>query len=139
MTTIFNIYFLTGRTRSDSEVASYIRKIKRVRLLSVLLFIPGAMFAQAGSLISEMQTEHLTSPIGIDVQHPRLSWAEAEGTTRIADVLRRGNRFGGDPERGWCSLEYFGAAKGFADKIGIFSLLKEKGFDANIFSILHIN
>jgi alpha-L-rhamnosidase len=57
-------------------------EMKRVRALVLFGFLSGRLFAQV-----DMQTEHLTNPLGIDVPHPRLSWAAAEGTKPVAYVV----------------------------------------------------
>ena len=57
-------------------------EMKTIQLLSLSVFLSGTLLAQV-----DLQTEHLTSPLGIDVPHPRLSWAAAEGTKPIAFVV----------------------------------------------------
>ena len=59
--------------------------MKAIQLSSLLLFMSISLFAQ--TLVTDMQTEHLTNPLGIDVPHPRLSWAATESTNPIAYVV----------------------------------------------------
>jgi alpha-L-rhamnosidase len=56
--------------------------MKAIRLFILSIFLSSGLFAQA-----DLQTEHLTNPLGIDVPHPRLSWAAAPGTKPIAYIV----------------------------------------------------
>jgi alpha-L-rhamnosidase len=60
-------------------------------LLTVSIFFGG--FAQAGTTIGHLQTEHLFSPLGIDAGQPRLSWewtGGGKGTRQTAYQLTVG-------------------------------------------------
>ena len=49
------------------------RNVVRYVLLSVLCLSGTAMFA-AGVTVSDLRTEYATNPLGLETQHPRLSW-----------------------------------------------------------------
>jgi alpha-L-rhamnosidase len=56
-------------------VASYIRQMKYLAFLWLISLASAGLYAQpSGPVVTGMQTEHLTNPLGIDAAHPRLSW-----------------------------------------------------------------
>ncbi len=66
--------------------------MKAIRLLALSFLLSGASFAQ-----TELQTEHLTQPLGIDAPHPRLSWRlndPTKGATQTAYALVLGSDSG---------------------------------------------
>ena len=58
--------------------------MKHLAFLWLIIVAPAGLWAQpSGPVVTGMQTEHLTDPLGIDATHPRLSWRLKGGERNI--------------------------------------------------------
>ncbi len=59
-------------------------------LFFVLLLLSGVpVYSQSGAKVTRLQCEHLANPIGVDAEHPRLSWQMEDSSQEAAQTAYR--------------------------------------------------